>query len=74
MLADSLKQLLANSYSFVIKAQQFHWNVEGPDFPQYHKFFGKFYIPKYTIHLIRQQSIFVHLMPIPQAAWNAIVN
>jgi len=28
MLAESLKKLLANSYSFVIKAQQFHWNVE----------------------------------------------
>jgi starvation-inducible DNA-binding protein len=43
MLADSLKKLLANSYAFTIKAQQFHWNVEGPDFPQYHKFFGKLY-------------------------------
>jgi len=48
MLADSLKQLLANSYSFVIKAQQFHWNVEGPDFPQYHKFFGKLYTEVYN--------------------------
>lgn len=43
MLADSLKHLLANSYSFVIKAQQFHWNCEGPDFPQYHEFFGNLY-------------------------------
>jgi len=43
MLADSLKHLLANSYAFVIKAQQFHWNVEGPNFPQYHEFFGNLY-------------------------------
>ena len=43
MLSESLKVLLANSYAFTIKAQQFHWNVEGPDFPQYHKFFGKIY-------------------------------
>lgn len=43
MLADELKVLLASCYSFVIKAQQFHWCVEGPDFPQYHKFFGKIY-------------------------------
>lgn len=43
MLADSLKTLLATSYGFAIKAQNFHWNVEGPDFPQYHEFFGKIY-------------------------------
>lgn len=42
-LAESLKHLLANSYSFVIKAQQFHWNVEGSDFPQYHTFLGNLY-------------------------------
>lgn len=43
MLADSLKTLLATEYAFVIKAQFFHWNVEGPDFSQLHKFFGKMY-------------------------------
>jgi len=43
MLADSLKTLLATEYAFVIKAQFFHWNVEGPDFAQLHKFFGKLY-------------------------------
>jgi starvation-inducible DNA-binding protein len=43
MLADDLKTLLATQYAFVIKAQQFHWNVEGPDFSQLHKFFGKIY-------------------------------
>jgi starvation-inducible DNA-binding protein len=43
MLADALKVLLATSYAFVIKTQNFHWNVEGPDFPQYHKFLGKLY-------------------------------
>lgn len=43
MLSDTLKTLLATSYGFAIKAQNFHWNVEGPDFPQYHKFFGKIY-------------------------------
>ena len=48
MLAESLKKLLANSYSFVIKAQQFHWNVEGPDFPQYHEFFGELYDEVYA--------------------------
>lgn len=43
MLVDDLKILLATSYAFAVKAQHFHWNVEGPDFPQYHKFFGKIY-------------------------------
>lgn len=43
MLADALKTLLATEYAFVIKAQQFHWNVEGPDFAQLHEFFGELY-------------------------------
>jgi starvation-inducible DNA-binding protein len=43
MLADSLKTLLATEYAFVIKAQFFHWNVEGPDFAQLHEFFGNLY-------------------------------
>jgi starvation-inducible DNA-binding protein len=43
MLIDDLKVLLATQYAFVIKAQLFHWNVEGPDFAQMHKFFGKIY-------------------------------
>lgn len=43
MLADNLKVLLATSYAFAVKAQHFHWNVEGPDFPQLHEFFGNLY-------------------------------
>lgn len=43
MLADNLKTLLATEYAFVIKAQLFHWNVEGPDFAQLHEFFGNLY-------------------------------
>jgi starvation-inducible DNA-binding protein len=60
MLAENLKVLLATSYAFVIKAQNFHWNVEGPDFPQYHKFLGKLYEEVYdnaidkTAEFIRQ--------------------
>lgn len=48
MLADTLKTLLATSYAFVIKAQNFHWNVEGPDFPEYHKFLGDLYEEVYS--------------------------
>ena len=43
MLSDNLRVLLASSYAFVVKAQQFHWNVEGPDFAQLHEFFGDLY-------------------------------
>ena len=48
MLADSLKILLATEYAFSIKAQLFHWNVEGPDFGQLHKFFQKIYEDAYS--------------------------
>ena len=43
MLVDELKVLLASNVSLYIKASQFHWNVEGPNFPQYHEFLGEFY-------------------------------
>ena len=39
MLADALKTLLATEEAFALKAKQFHWNVEGPDFGQLHAFF-----------------------------------
>ena len=43
MLSDNLKVLLASTQSFAIKSQNFHWNVEGSNFPQYHKFFNTLY-------------------------------
>ena len=43
MLVENLKTLLATSYVFVIKAQNFHWNIEGDNFPQYHQFLGDLY-------------------------------
>jgi starvation-inducible DNA-binding protein len=42
-LVENMKVVLADTYAFVIKAENYHWNVEGPNFPQYHKFFGKLY-------------------------------
>lgn len=48
MLSDLLKTLLATNYAFVIKAQFFHWSVEGPDFGQLHKFFQKIYEDAYS--------------------------
>lgn len=43
MLSDSLKVLLASTQSFAIKSQNFHWNIEGSNFPQYHKFYDDLY-------------------------------
>jgi starvation-inducible DNA-binding protein len=43
MLSDNLKILLASTQSFAIKTQNFHWNVEGSNFPQYHEFFDTLY-------------------------------
>jgi starvation-inducible DNA-binding protein len=42
-LIDSLKECLADVFVFYVKAQNYHWNVEGPDFYQYHKLFGDIY-------------------------------
>ena len=42
-LVQALKTVLANEYAFALKAQNFHWNVEGPDFYQYHGLFGSIY-------------------------------
>jgi starvation-inducible DNA-binding protein len=48
MLTEDLKVLLASVNSLSIKAQNFHWNVEGDNFPQYHEFFGDFYEEVYS--------------------------
>lgn len=46
-LIQALKVCLANHYAFSLKAQNFHWNVEGPDFSQYHDLFAKIYDESY---------------------------
>lgn len=47
MLVDNIKVLLASSFSLYLKSANFHWNVEGPNFPQYHEFLGDFYADVY---------------------------
>lgn len=42
-LIQQMKVYLANNVAFGMKAQQYHWNVEGDDFPQYHEFLGDLY-------------------------------
>ena len=43
MLSDLLKTYLASTFSYYLKAHYFHWNVEGPDFGELHKFLSKIY-------------------------------
>lgn len=47
MLSDLLKTLLATNFAYYLKAQMFHWNVEGPDFGQLHEFFAEIYSDSY---------------------------
>ena len=42
-LIKAMKIAFATEYSFYLKAHFYHWNVEGADFAQYHKLFGKIY-------------------------------
>jgi starvation-inducible DNA-binding protein len=42
-LIDRMKVLLATNFAFYLKLHFFHWNVEGPNFPQYHELFDDLY-------------------------------
>ena len=42
-ITNPLKVAFADTYAFYVKAQNYHWNVEGPMFAMYHDFFGKIY-------------------------------
>lgn len=40
---DALRKALADTFVFYYKAHTAHWNVVGPDFPQYHEFLNELY-------------------------------
>jgi starvation-inducible DNA-binding protein len=42
-MIETAKQALANTFVMYFKAQSYHWNVEGINFPQMHEFFGDLY-------------------------------
>ena len=44
---NQLKIAFASQYAFAIKAQNFHWNVEGADFYQLHLLFENIYTEVY---------------------------
>ena len=42
-LADALRKALGDTFNFYLKAQYYHWNVEGIYFHMLHELFGKIY-------------------------------
>ena len=48
MLVDLLKTLLGTQFAYYVKVHAFHWNCEGADFYQLHKFFQKIYEDAYS--------------------------
>lgn len=42
-LIEQMKVSLASTFAFYLKAHNFHWNVEGANFPQFHSFFEGVY-------------------------------
>ena len=52
----SLQKTLADVFTMYFKAHTFHWNVEGPDFSQYHDLLGDIYEEVYgSIDLLGEQ-------------------
>lgn len=46
-LRKQLKETLATVFGFYLKAHNFHWNVEGPNFREYHGLFQEIYEDTY---------------------------
>ena len=42
-LIEIMRKVLADTFAMYLKAHNYHWNVEGVNFPQYHEFFGNVY-------------------------------
>jgi starvation-inducible DNA-binding protein len=42
-LIEMMRKVLADTFAMYLKAHNYHWNVEGSIFPQYHDFFGNLY-------------------------------
>lgn len=56
MLVDDVKRVQADTFAMYSKAHYYHWNVEGPDFVQYHDFLGELYEELHdTVDIIAEQ-------------------
>lgn len=46
-LIKKLREVLASNFALYLKTQMFHWNVEGPNFNDYHAFWATVYTDLY---------------------------
>jgi len=42
-LIEQLKVILGTNFALYLKSHNYHWNIEGSNFPQYHLFLDGFY-------------------------------
>ena len=42
-MVETAKVVMADTFKFYLRAHNYHWNVEGSDFLQYHELFNKIY-------------------------------
>ncbi len=42
-LIEQMKRILGTNFGLYFKSHSFHWNIEGPNFNDYHAFLGAFY-------------------------------
>ena len=42
-LIEQLKVILGTNFALYLKSHNYHWNIEGNNFPQYHDFLNTFY-------------------------------
>jgi len=42
-LIEQLKVILGTNFGLYLKSHNYHWNIEGNNFPQYHLFLNTFY-------------------------------
>lgn len=42
-LAETVQEIVNKTFCLYMTAHKYHWNTTGPDFPEYHEFFGEIY-------------------------------
>jgi starvation-inducible DNA-binding protein len=48
-LIDAMNKVFADTYLMYFKTHSYHWNVEGPNHPQYHHFLEMIYTEVYGV-------------------------
>jgi len=48
-LIDAMNRVFADTYLMYFKTHSYHWNVEGPNHPQYHHFLEMVYTEVYAV-------------------------